>query len=336
MRLRRVELAQGAGRSTAILDAERERWVALVPALERHPEHAAAIGDGARDVVAFLAAGPQAREAARELCAALAGEDLGVTHVDRPLLPFAPRALRAFASWERHWVQAARGLQRRYVPAARPVVNLYERLSGRTFPPFRPRRRFYREPAFYMGNHQNFYTDGDVLPWPSLCRDMDYELEFGAVLARPLLNATPAEAEAAVGGFVVLNDLSMRDVQWQEYRGGIFGPLGKTKTFANAMSAELVTADEVLGSISSLRGTVRVNGELWSDTSTDGMQHSLGTLLAYASTGEQLHTGELIASGTLPEGCGLELDRWLRPGDSLELEIQGIGRLRNVVGAQGG
>ncbi len=327
-----MELRDGSGPCTAVLDEARQRWVPLAPAQARAPDRAEALGGGARDVVAFLAGGAAAEQAARALCDQLADEDLTDTFSDRPLLPFAPCALRAFASWERHWIQAARGLQRRYVPAARPVVDLFERATGRPFPPFRPGKLFYREPSFYMGNHLNYLTEGDTLPWPSFCRDLDYELEIGAVLAAPLLDATPAQAEAAIGGFVVLNDLSMRDVQWREHRDGLFGPLGKTKTFANAMSSELVTAEEVLPRITRLRGQVSVNGERWTDTSTDGMQHSFGELIAHASRGEQLHAGELFASGTLPNGCGLELDRWLRPGDRIEMDIEVVGHLSNLVG----
>ncbi len=167
------------------------------------------------------------------------------------------------------------------------------------------------------------------------CRDLDFELEFGAVLARTVTDVTADEGQAAIGGFVVLNDLSARDTQWREYRQGIFGPLGKTRTFASAISAEIVTADEVLPHIEHLRASVRVNGETWSQTSTQGIQHSLGAIVAHASQGEQLHAGELLASGTMPDGCGLELDRWLEPGDLLELEIERIGTVSNRVGQRG-
>jgi 2-keto-4-pentenoate hydratase/2-oxohepta-3-ene-1,7-dioic acid hydratase in catechol pathway len=331
MRLRRVRLTDGSGPSVAVLDGER--WIPLVPALALTGDDA--VGAGARDVLALLAGGEAARDAVHTLIVEVAGADLSASFDAAPMLPLQPAALRSFASWKQHWVQGARGLQRRYVPAARPVVDLFERVTRQTFPPFRPGRRFYSEPSFYMGNHLNYLTEGDTLPWPRFCRDLDYELELGAVLAAPLADATPAQAESAIGGFVVLNDLSMRDVQWREYRGGLFGPCGKTKTFANAMSCELASADEVLPRIASLRGEVRVNGELWTDTSTAGMQHSFGELLAEASRGEPLHPGEVISSGTMPNGCGLELDRWLQPGDEIDMRIEAVGRLRNRIGPPG-
>ena len=334
MRLRRVMLTAG-GTSAAVWDEPRERWLPLRPALEHAGAGYDILEPAADDLLSFLAAGTNAREAAAALADALAERDFADTFELRPMLPFHPRLLRAFACWERHWEQAARGLVRRYLPPALPLTTAYERVTHSTFPAFRPKRLFYEQPASYIGNHLTFVPDGETLPWPSYCRDLDFELEFGAVLAQPVKDATADEGQAAIGAFVVLNDLSARDTQWREYRHGIFGPLGKTKTFASAMSAEMVTADEVLPHIEHLRASVRVNGETWSQTSTEGIQHSLGAIVAHASDGEQLHAGELLASGTMPDGCGLELDRWLSPGDRLELEIERIGILTNRIGEKG-
>jgi 2-keto-4-pentenoate hydratase/2-oxohepta-3-ene-1,7-dioic acid hydratase in catechol pathway len=335
MRLRRVSLAAG-GTSLAIWDEPRLRWLPLEPALQLTGEAYELLAPAADDPLAFLAAGEAARDAAAALSGELAERGFADAFELTPLLPFEPRLLRAFASWERHWEQAARGLVRRYLPRALPVATAYERLTRRTFPAFRPKPLFYEQPASYIGNHLTFVADGDTLPWPAYCRDLDFELEFGAVLARPVKDATAEQGQAAIGGFVVLNDLSARDTQWDEYRRGVFGPLGKTKTFASAMSAELVTADEVLPRIDRLRASVRVNGQTLSQTGTAGIQHPLGEMVAHASAGEQLHAGELFASGTLPDGCGLELDRWLSAGDLLELEIEGIATLTNRVGTRAG
>ena len=74
-----------------------------------------------------------------------------------------------------------------------------------------------------------------------------------------------------------------------------------------------------------------VNGETWSETSTAGAAHSPGDLVAYASRGERLAAGDVFAMGTLPRGCGLELDRWLQPGDEVRLEIEGVGTLTNRI-----
>ncbi len=332
MRLRTVTLTDG-GTSTAVHDAERDRWVPLVPALAAAAGDDAALAAGARDLVAFLAGGAAEREAAVALLDGSAGEDFAASFDPAPRLPFQPRTLRAFSLYERHQIQAARGLVRRYLPKVFPLATRYESLTGRTFPPLKPKPLFYAQPIFYMGNPLTFHADGAPVPWPSYSRDLDYELELGAILASPVAPDTPArEAEAAVGGFVVVNDVSARDTQWREFREGVFGPVVKAKTFANTMGAEVVTADEILPRIESLAGKVTVNGEVCSRTSTAGMQHSLGAMVAHASAGEPLQPGELLSTGTLPNGCGLELDRWIRPGDEVELALDGVGSVRNRIG----
>lgn len=334
MRLRRVTLTTG-GTSVAVWDAPRERWVPLAaaaPLAGGAPPELQAVAD---DPIALLA-DPGLRAEAERLAAEVADHDLDTAFSLSPaLLPFAPRSLRAFAGWQEHWEQAARTLVGRYFPRVRPVMRAYERVTRTTFPPLRPGPLFFERPCFYVGTHTTFLPDGAELPWPAFCRDLDYELELACVLAHPVRDCTPDEGAAAIGGFVVMNDCSARDVQWEEARRGLFGPLGKTKSFANAMGPELVSADEILPRVGALRGTVRVNGETWSETSTAGMQHTFGELVAEAARGEQLLPGEMLSSGTLPRGCGMELDRWIQPGDALELEIEGVGMLRGTVGARG-
>jgi 2-keto-4-pentenoate hydratase/2-oxohepta-3-ene-1,7-dioic acid hydratase in catechol pathway len=110
-----------------------------------------------------------------------------------------------------------------------------------------------------------------------------------------------------------------------------FGPV-KSKNFANAMSAELVTADEILPRLTELQAEVRINGSSRGRGNTAGPQHSLGEMVAYASLGERVLPGELLATGTIPGCSGMETGQWLSPGDEIELDIAGIGTLRNVIG----
>src|SRR6185437_10945186 len=112
-------------------------------------------------------------------------------------------------------------------------------------------------PVYYMGNHLTFAADGDDISVPPYTRALDYELELGFVLAHPLRDANATQAEAAIGGFVVLNDFSARDVQLAEMRSG-FGPQ-KAKHFCNAMSAAVVTPDEVLPHLGTLSAEVLIN-----------------------------------------------------------------------------
>jgi 2-keto-4-pentenoate hydratase/2-oxohepta-3-ene-1,7-dioic acid hydratase in catechol pathway len=331
VRLRRVRLPDGAS-ATAVLDEAAGAWVAIGAA-------AAASGDPAftglpgDDVVAILAGGEETRERLRALCTAVRGSGAGRDHELAPLLPFQPVLMRAFANSERHWIQGARGLVRLNLPRALPAIRAVEAVTRRPFPAFRPGKLFYREPAFYLGNPLTFVPDGAEAPWPAYTNALDFELELGAVVVRPLRDATPREAREAIGGFVVVNDLSARDTQWRELRGGLFGPVIKTKTFASAMSAEVVSADEILPRVRELTATVTVNGEVWSRTSTADLRWGFEEMLAHAAAGEDVHAGELVSSGTLPDGCGLELDRWLRPGDDLELAIDGVGSVRNRIGS---
>ena len=245
------------------------------------------------------------------------------------VLPFDPLSYRDFMLFEAHFIGASRGWVRCFRPWVYSLTSAYEGLFKRTFPAFRPGPFWYKNPMYYMGNHLNFVTDGHPVAFPSYTKSLDYELELGAVIVHPLKDATPREAVKAIGGFVVLNDFSARDVQLPEMRSG-FGPV-KSKNFINAVSAEVVTADEILPRINELKGEVRINGELITQTTTEGMQHNLGRAIAYASLSEQLHPGEFVATGTLPGGCGMENGRWLSPGDTITLSIEGIGDLSNPI-----
>ncbi|OBH74781.1 fumarylacetoacetase [Mycobacterium scrofulaceum] len=245
------------------------------------------------------------------------------------LLPFQPVSFRDFMLYERHVLDASRGLVRRFHPGQYRFIQAAEALTRRTFPLLKPRSLFYAQPIYYMSNAMTFVPSGTTIAAPSYTKALDYELEIGFVLARGLCNATPTEALAAIGAFVVLNDFSARDVQRAEMGSG-FGPQ-KSKHFASSLSEVAVTADEILPKIDALRGTVSINGSTVATVSSAGMQHSLGDVLAHASKSEQLRPGELFGTGTLPGGSGMETGHWLHPGDNLELRIDGIGGIHHEI-----
>lgn len=246
------------------------------------------------------------------------------------LLPFQPLSFRDFMLFEQHNIDAARGLIHRFHPGLYRITALYERVTGRPVPQFKPKPLFYQQPIYYMSNAQTFVPTGTPVPIPSYSRALDFELEIGFVLAAPLFDATPAEATAAIGAFVVLNDFSARDVQRAEMQSGL-GPQ-KSKHFASSMSATAVTADEILPRIDAITGSVAINGSVVSTVSSAGMQHTLGEVLAHASRSEQLLPGELFGTGTLPGGSGMETGNWLRRGDTLTLALEGIGEIEHVIG----
>ncbi|MCR9191268.1 MAG: fumarylacetoacetate hydrolase family protein [Gammaproteobacteria bacterium] len=243
--------------------------------------------------------------------------------------PLQPSSFRDFLLFEQHFIDASRGFVKRFLPRKYKITSLYEKLSGKTFPKFKPSPVWYNQPLYYFGNHLNFITSGDDIQQPIYSQALDYELELGAVLAKPLFNATPKEAENAIGGYVVLNDLSARDVQMTEMQSG-FGPQ-KAKHFLNAMSGIVITADEIINRVNHLQGSVSIDGVTRMHCTTEKMQYSLGEAIAYASKSEQLHPAELFGSGTLPGGSGMENGYWLQPNNTLCLKINEIDELTNKI-----
>ncbi|MCG8917707.1 fumarylacetoacetate hydrolase family protein [Actinokineospora sp. PR83] len=245
------------------------------------------------------------------------------------LLPFQPVSFRDFLLYEKHNVDASRGLVRRFHPAQYRLASAVEKVTRRPFPLFKPNRLFRKQPIYYMSNHLSYVPTGTPIRPPAYSRALDYELELGFVLAAPLLDATPAEALASIGAFVLLNDFSARDVQRAEMASG-FGPQ-KSKHFAGSMSSTAVTAEEVLPRVDALTGSVAINGTVVSRVCSAGMRWSLGEVLAHASRSEQLLPGELFGTGTLPGGSGMETGNWLRPGDTLSLTLDDIGQVEHTV-----
>lgn len=258
----------------------------------------------------------------------LATADRHLQKTDK-LLPFQPLSFRDFLLSETHNITAARGMVQRFYPGTYRVSDAFEKLTRRTFPPFQPKQLFYRQPIYYMGNAMTIVPSGTPVAFPSYSNGLDFELEVAFVLREPLLNATTDEAAAAIGAFVLLNDFSARDVQRPEMSSGM-GPQ-KSKHFISSMSATAVTAEEVLPRINELTGSVIINGRTVGRVSSRGFQWSVGDVLAHASRDEQLLPGELIATGTLAGGSGMETGNWLKRGDTLRLVLDDIGEVEHQI-----
>ncbi|MCP3673215.1 MAG: fumarylacetoacetate hydrolase family protein [Gammaproteobacteria bacterium] len=244
-------------------------------------------------------------------------------------IPFHPLSYRDFMLYEEHYINAKRGFVKKYKPALNTIINIYERVANKTFPKLKPEKRWYEYPIYYLGNHLTFVKDGSVIETPPYTKELDYELELGAVLCKPIRNASEEEAKDAIGGFVVFNDFSARDVQADEMQCG-FGPM-KAKNFANSISNIVVTADEILPNIDKLQVKVFINNALIMESDTRNMHYSLAEAVAYASWEEQLFPGEFVGTGTVPGCTGIENGQMLNSGDSIRLEIKGIGTLENSV-----
>ena len=208
-----------------------------------------------------------------------------------------PASVRDFYAFEDHIRNAARVLDRPGVPD-----------------------EWYELPVFYFSNPAAIYGPEDEIPFPAGSEELDYELEVAAVIG----------AEGAVGGFTIMNDWSARDLQRKEMKVGL-GP-AKGKDFATSLGPIVVTPDE-LGDLR-LEMVARVNGEERSRGNLGDMYHSWESILDRAAQNTQLVPGDVIGSGTVGTGSLLEHGdgRWLEPGDVVELEVEGIGVLRNAVG----
>ncbi|KAI1108598.1 hypothetical protein F5Y14DRAFT_435732 [Nemania sp. NC0429] len=135
---------------------------------------------------------------------------------EKRALPFQPRSYRDFMLFERHYYGAAAGMTSLYRPLVNRLAGLFTTVTGSDFPFFRPHALWYKQPIFYQSNHLAFYADGASITYPSYCDYLDAELELGVVLGKTLYNASPDEATAAIVGFCVFNDFSVRNVQMEE------------------------------------------------------------------------------------------------------------------------
>ena len=220
--------------------------------------------------------------------------------------PLRPRTLRDFLAFEGH------------------LRNAFKNL-GRDIP-----AEWYEVPAYYKGLPDTVIGPDEVIPWPSYSEQLDHELELAVVIGAAGRDIPAERALEHLFGYTIWNDVSARDTQRRELPVGM-GP-GKAKDWdgSNILGPCIVTPDEV--DARDLRLTVRVNGEVWGSDTTKHMHHSFADMIAYASQDLTLRAGEVLGSGTAATGSGLELDRWLRPGDQIEMEADGVGILRNTVG----
>ncbi len=225
-----------------------------------------------------------------------------------------PPTLRDFYAFEDH-VRAARAGRGQEVPA-----------------------EWYEFPAFYYSNPTVVYGPDDDVPAPGYTEMLDFELEVACVVGKSGKNIPEAEAESYILGYTIMNDWSARDVQAKEMRIGL-GP-AKAKDFATSLGPWLVTADELEDrragpGLFHLEMKARVNAKPLSHGNMDRMHWSFPQMVARASQSVLLSPGDVFGSGTVGSGSILELgearQRWLQPGDIVELEIERLGVLRNRI-----
>jgi 2-keto-4-pentenoate hydratase/2-oxohepta-3-ene-1,7-dioic acid hydratase in catechol pathway len=194
---------------------------------------------------------------------------------------------------------------------------------GQPIPP-----EWYKAPVYYKGNHRTIIGPDEDLRWPLETTKLDYELELACVIGRAGKDIPEHDAASYIAGYTIMNDFSARDIQFQEMACRL-GP-AKGKDFATAIGPCLVTPEEITD-LDAVTMIARVNGEVWSKGRFGTIHWSFPQMIAHVSRGEAVYPGDLFGSGTVGGGCGLEMDRYLKPGDVVELEIQPIGILRNRV-----
>jgi fumarylacetoacetate (FAA) hydrolase len=197
---------------------------------------------------------------------------------------------------------------------------------------------WYRLPIFYFSNVSEIRGPGDAVWAPRSSSELDYELEIAALIDTPVRDLEAARGEEAIGGYLVLNDWSARDLQREETTVRL-GP-AKGKDFASSIGPWLVTPDELAdarnGTGYDLAMTATVNGDELSRGKWSSAHFSFGQMIERASADARLRPGDLLGSGTVGTGCLLEirdekLKRYLQPGDEVTLAIERLGELTSPV-----
>lgn len=215
-----------------------------------------------------------------------------------------PNSLRDFLAFEAH---TKKGYERR----------------GQPMP-----EQWYRIPVYYKGNPRTLIGPDEPVVWPRYTQKLDYELEIACIIGKKGRDIPESQANDYIFGYAVLNDFSARDIQMEEMVCRL-GP-AKGKDFATAVGPCIVTADEI-SDPRNLRMIARINGEVWSEGNSGTSHWTWSQMIAHVSNEEHLYPSDILGSGTVGGGCGYELDRWIQPGDVVELEIEGLGKLRNTV-----
>jgi 2-keto-4-pentenoate hydratase/2-oxohepta-3-ene-1,7-dioic acid hydratase in catechol pathway len=266
-------------------------------------------------VLSVLSADPQARA----ILDASAREGHPVALADVRLLPpIQPPAMRDFQTFEQH------------------VQGVTKAVQGGDLHP-----EWYEAPSFLFMNPNAVIGTGDDVEKPYGTEQMDFELEVAAVISHDARNVAVEDAAAHIGGYLIMNDWSARDLMRREMKLGL-GP-SKGKDFATTLGPWIVTTDELetyrRDDRLDLEMSVAVNGVRVGGDQLSNMAWSFEQMVSYASRGAWLRAGDVLASGTCATGALAE--SWgrtgridppaLETGDVVTMTVQGIGEITNAV-----
>lgn len=211
---------------------------------------------------------------------------------------------------------------------------------------------FDQYPVFYFTNHQAIHGPGEIFCMPDHFRQLDFELEVAIVIGKKGRNIPASIADSHIAGYMIMNDLSARQLQMEEMLLNL-GP-AKGKDFSTVIGPWLVTPDELepflipakpnhIGKQYDLKMKCDVNGITVSEGNLSQMDWTFAELIERASYGVDLYPGDVIGSGTVGTGCFLELNgtaklkdpdfkpQWLKQGDVVSLSVDALGVLTNVI-----
>ncbi|SDN61234.1 2-keto-4-pentenoate hydratase/2-oxohepta-3-ene-1,7-dioic acid hydratase (catechol pathway) [Lutimaribacter pacificus] len=271
-----------------------------------------AAGLDIRDMVQLVEMGEAGLEAVRDALAnPQFGATLGMEDVEMRV-PIRPVQYRDCLVFEAH---------------LKNCFTAMEKVTGRAheIPPV-----WYEQPIYYKGNRLSFIGHGQDVRWPNYADFLDLELELAIIIGKRGTDIPAGDAPGYIWGYTILNDMTARDAQMVEMAGQLGPAKGKDFDTGNILGPWIVTADEI-GHPVALDMEVRVNGTRWGGGSSAQMHHSFADIIAHISRSETLYPGEVIGSGTVGTGCGLELGKRLEPGDTFELEVEKIGILENRI-----
>ena len=273
---------------------------------------------------------PVAQNAEQRILSGLSGTGKAISLADKILLapvPY-PTSCRDAYAFRQHVAAARRNRNAEMIPA------------------------FDQYPVFYFSNHNSIQGPGKIMCMPDHFEKLDFELEAAIVICKPGKNIRAADADAHIGGLMIMNDMSARQLQLEEMILNL-GP-AKGKDFATVIGPMLVTLDELetfevpckenhTGKNWNLKMKCAVNGIPVSEGNLADMDWTFAEIIERCSYGVNLYAGDVIGSGTVGTGCFLELngtgklndsgytEQWLKDGDIIEMEIDGLGKLTNTI-----
>lgn len=291
---------------------------------------AGAVADMFVSMQTIIDNGTRALDAAQTLLSQNRGDHLFERDVVSFLPPLPiPNSIRDFANFELHCLQALEASMRLRAssqPDPEAAYQSYKASGAYTLPPI-----WYERPFYFKGNRMTCSGHKSTIQWPHFTTTMDYELELAAIIGTQGVNIAREDAASYIFGYTIYNDFSARDEQVRDQQFRMGPSKGKDFDTGNAMGPWIVTRDE-LPDPYDLKMRVLINGEVIVTSSSSGMQHSFEDCIAFISRDETLYPGDVFGSGTVGNGCGFENGRYLEPGDTVVLEVEGIGALENRIG----